>query len=214
MKYLYKIWAFTKYHYTHITLVIITFLSMCIIICTTDKLCVSLINILYSIIAAAIFYLIVDYLPFVRKRKSMRILINSKLSELNELIRLCKEIPTSRFNMKSTTYKDCKEYAEEFYKIDLEEKSIFSSSQTWKEYLESHKEQIVENVVTLLNFSDYLTEKELKNLTLIKSSIFIVQPIFPKNNDLTEDIIDSYPNNQKEIGESIYKIHELIKGIK
>jgi len=29
--------------------------------------------------------------------------------------------------------------------------------------------------------------------------------------DLLEEYIDSYPNNQKEIGESIYEIYELIK---
>ena len=32
--------------------------------------------------------------------------------------------------------------------------------------------------------------------------------------DLLEEYIDTYPNNQREIGESIFEIYELIKDIK
>ena len=142
-------------------LAVVTILSICITNCIAANFCEFLTNILNSIIAATIFYWIVDYMPFVKKKKIMRILIGSKLFELNEHIRLCKEIPTSRFNIKSTTYKDCKEYAEEFYKINLEEKSIFSSSQTWKEYLESHKKCIADIISTLFDLHAYLSDKEL-----------------------------------------------------
>ena len=32
--------------------------------------------------------------------------------------------------------------------------------------------------------------------------------------DLLEEYIDTYPNNQREIGENIFEIYELIKDIK
>ena len=142
----------------------------------------------------------------------MRILINSKLFELNEHIRLCKEI-LIRFSMESKTYKNCKEYAEDFCKIDLEEKSIFSSSQTWKEYLESHKKCIADIISILFDLHAYLSDKELEILTAIVTSTFLSESIIPQNHDLPNDVNNSFPNNQKEIGESIYKIYEQIKGI-
>lgn len=199
---------------THKTLIPTTILSLLIVFFTEDKCGDIFKNISYSIIAAIIIYIFIEYIPFVRKKKIMRILINSKLFELNEHVRLCKEIPITSFSMESKTYKDCKEYAEAFYKSDLEEKSIFSSSQTWKEYLESHKNCIANIISTLLNLHTYFSDKEQKIITAIATSTFLTSPIIPQNHNLPNNVIDSYPNNQKEIGESIYKIYELIKEIR
>lgn len=45
-------------------------------------------------------------------------------------------------------------------------------------------------------------------------SKFLTQSINPHIKGPPPEIIDNYPNNQREIGESIFEIYELIKDIK
>lgn len=167
----------------------------------------------YSIIAATIFYIFTEYVPFRRKEKTMRKLIDAQLRKLYRDIDNCRKRIISPYNFNPKTYKDSNEYADDFDKVNLEEKGFIDSSQTRKLYLESYKIQIVNTITNILNFNLYLSNKEVNNLTDILNSPFIAQPICSKNYDLTDEELASYPNNQREIGKSIYEVHELINEI-
>ena len=203
-----------KFIKEYTTITILAVVSLCYVIyCNVDNCSNVFENISYSIIAAMIFYIITDYVPFRRKKKAIRRLIDAQLGKLYNDIENCKKIIISPYSFKPKTYKDSNEYADDFDNVNLEEKGFIDSSQTRKLYLESYKTQIVNTITNILNFDFYLSNKELNNLTDILNSSFIAHQICPKNFDLTDDELASYPNNQREIGESIYKIHELIKEI-
>ena len=106
------------------------------------------------------------------------------------------------------------DYADYFYNTDLKELGFIKASQTIESYLESHKEHIINISSSLLDLHSYLSNKELNNLISIINSDFITQPLFPQNHGLTNEDKESYPNNQREIGRSIYEIYKLIKEIK
>ena len=206
---------FIKSNLILIILIIVTILSVfCVFYYKTECYCTIIKNVSYSIIAAAIFYVIIDYIPLVRKKKIMRNIVDMQLSELYGNIYNCVNRIVSPFNLSPKVYKDKYEFVNDFDNIDLEENGFISSSQTRKSYLESHREQIVNIINKLLNLHSYLSNKELENLVRITKSVFLNQPMSPRNFDLPEDVEHSYPNNQREIGESIFEIYELIKDIK
>lgn len=195
-------------------LIIVTILSVfCVFYYKTECYCTIIKNVSYSIIAAVIFYIIIDYIPFVRKKKIMRAFIDMEFSKLYGHINQCVNGIISPFSFNPKTYKDKEDYVNDFYSVDLEEKGFISPLQTRKSYLESHKGKIIECSTSILNYREFLSEKELDCLTFIRSSAFLTQILSPRNFDLPDELIDTYPNNQREIGESIYEIYELIKDI-
>ena len=200
---------------SNLILIIVTVLSVfCVFYFKTECYCTIIKNVSYSIIAAFIFYVIIDYIPFVRKKKIMRNIINMQLSKLYGHIDQCVNRVISPFNLDPKIYKNKDEFTNNFANIDLEEKGFISSLQTRKSYLESHKEQIINIIEKMLDLHSYLSYRELENLTYIAKSTFLTQPIVPQMQNLSPEYKSSYPNNQREIGESIYEIYELIKGIK
>ena len=79
-----------------------------------------------------------------------------------------------------------------------------------KEYLEYNRTQIRNSILEILSYSDFLTEKEVKILADINSSLYINGYIFIKDFEMIKIKPELY-NNQEEIGESIYNINELVK---
>ena len=201
------------FFHTHTIIIILVIISLFCVFYFEDCSVEIIKNISYCIIAAFIFYLIIDYIPYVKKKKLMRIRIQSNLSNLKEHIRLCKESITM-FSFENKTYKNSEDYADYFYNTDLKELGFIKASQTIESYLESHKEHIINISSSLLDLHSYLSNKELNNLISIINSDFITQPLFPQNHGLTNEDKESYTNNQREIGRSIYEIYKLIKEIK
>lgn len=204
-----------KFITDHKMLSFLAILAVLFVLYSADNYSDILENIAYSYIAAVVFYVVIDYMPSFRRKKIMCIQIKSHMSILNEHIRLCKNTVYNTFDFNSKEYKNSKEYADDFDELDLTEKWGLDSNslQTRKLYLESQKSVILENIVSLLNYHDFLSDEQLKNLIKIRNSVFLIQPIFEKKYYFEKEQIDLYPNNQKEIGESIYEIDELIKEI-
>ena len=200
----------------HKTLTILTILAVCCMSLLEQDYSNIFVNVSYSLVAAAIFYVVIDYLPLIRKKKMVRTLIDVKISKLCEYIRLCKNTISNPFDFNSKEYKNSEEYADAFEALDLTEKWGIDSnaSQTRKSHLDFYKKEMLECIISLLNYSEFLSEIQLNNLILIKSSVFLTQPICEINRNIPKDMIYSYPNNQRDIGESIYKIDELMKEIK
>jgi len=210
-----KLMNYIKSNTIFIILAFITILSLFYVFyCTTECYCTIIKNVSYSIIAAAIFYVIIDYIPLVRKKKIMRTFIDMQFSKLYGHINQCVNGIISPFSFNPKTYKDKEDFADDFYSVDLEEKIEKFISNTRKSYLESYRDQINNIVERLLDLHSYLSYKELENLTFIVKSEFLTQSINPHIKGLPPEIIDTYPNNQREIGESIFEIYELIKDIK
>ena len=206
---------FIKNNIIFIILTIITILAVfCVFYYKTECYCTIIKNVSYSIIAAYIFYVTMDYIPFVRKKKIMRNLIDMQLSKLYGIVYDCINGVISPFSLNPKIYKDKEDFANDFYSANLEEKIEKFTSNTRKSYLELNKGKIIEYSISILNYREFLSEKELDSLTLIRSSAFLTQILSPRNFDLPDNLIDTYPNNQREIGESIYEIYELMKEIK
>lgn len=204
-----------NYIISNIVIIIFVLLSVsCVFYYKTECYCVIFKNVSYSIIAAFVFYIVIDYIPFARKKKIMRVLIDAQFSNLYEHIYHCVNGIISPFAFNPKKYTDKDDFTNDFYGIDLEENVEIFSSKNRKSYLESNKEHIKNIIEKLLDLHPYLSYKELDNISHIINSSFIKKPILPRKIDLPEEYIDSYPNNQKEIGESIYEIYELIKEIR
>lgn len=82
-----------------------------------------------------------------------------------------------------------------------------------KEYLESHKDRIEFLLNQVLEYHKYLNGEELKIINDLLVSPFLLNSIQPINRDLPDELIAYYPNNQREIGESIYDMSKLVKQI-
>lgn len=176
------------------------------------ELSVILINISYSILAAFLFYLIIDVIPTRKRTKIIRNRITRQFVRVKEEIRLCKSV-LSPFDLDKYDSLNRNEYVAEFETLDLNTKYISKNGIIIKDYLENHKHKIEFILNQILEYNQYLNNTELNLINDILNSTFLLYNIRPINYDLPNELICTYPNNQRGIGESIYDISELIKQV-
>lgn len=171
-----------------------------------------LLNISYSILASFVFYLIIDVYPSCKRTKIMRGRILRQFRRIKEEFRLCKSV-VSPFVLDSCDSLKRDEFVTEFEKLDLNLGYMSDKGISKKEYLESHKDRIEFLLNQVLEYHKYLNGEELKIINDLLVSPFLLNSIQPINRDLPDELIAYYPNNQREIGESIYDMSKLVKQI-
>lgn len=169
-------------------------------------------NIAYSLLAATIFYLMIDVVPTYRKNQIIKKRINRQFIRIKEEIRLCKSV-LRPFDLDKYNSLSRDEYIVEFKKLNLNTKYISKNGISIKEYLIRQQGQLELLLNQLLEYNQHLDNKELKVINDILDSAFLMNSIIPIDYDVPDQELHTYPNNQREIGESIYDISELIKQI-
>jgi len=171
-----------------------------------------IVNLSYSILAAAIFYFIIDFIPFYSKRNKIRRIIFIKMNELRAKIHKAKTaIYIPPFSNMPSSKSD--------FISDFENKDMTQAYQlgiggfkNLEHFFAVNKTEIKNLIQDIVAYSEYLYDDEVEILAKINSSKYINHFFFTKDYEMLKIRHDLY-DNQKEIGESIYNINELIKRI-
>ena len=81
-----------------------------------------------------------------------------------------------------------------------------------KEFFFYNKMEIQTQIQDILNYSSFLTQTELETLAMVNTSKYVNDFFFMKDFEMLKIRPDLY-DNQKEIGESIFMIEELMSKI-
>ena len=219
-------WKFIKDKTMHkiIAKVILFFSIVCIIIIeltdlrpfrvahNADGINRIILTLSYSYTAAYLFYCLHDWLPMRYRRHISQNYVEREMRRLKELLRLCMLL---LYPFSSISETDLSK--DEFMKI-VEQKNLMApsiiGSKTIVEQLNIYKKEITDISESLMSsYNDAMSDKQIKLLDELLSSYFIANNISPINFDLPKEYIDSYPNNQFDVCESIYdnykKAHDI-----
>ena len=168
-----------------------------------------IVNLSYSLLAATIFHIVINWLPRLKRNKIIRNKINSYLTSIKNLTEQCvKDINLYDLNQNKHILQK-EDFITQFSNKDL------TSPCDYLKILERNNIEINLLIDFLLTIQEFLSNEEIQTLFKIKDSLFLTTKIDPKDyiqNEYRENI--ETPNNQKKIAESIYNIYELIKTIK
>lgn len=157
----------------------------------------------YSYTAAYLFYFLHDWLPMRYRRRIAQNYVERGMRQLKELLRLCMLL-LYPFSSISETDLSKDKFMEIVGRKDLMAPSIIGSKSII-EQLNIYKKDITDISESLMSsYNDAMSDKEIKFVDGLLNSCFIANNISPINFDLPDEYIDSYPNNQWDICESIY----------
>lgn len=165
-----------------------------------------------SIIAAVIYYIFTDGISECKKYKLGIWTVNRYVVELKKLGEECKYGSLPIFiQLQDEKYRQwsCEKYSVEFGNQNLQDKYL---TYTKEDMLERNKNRIIEICENLiLNFFPYISFERFNILQSVLNSYYIRNKLYSKVFEMPREyyIYNDY-NNQKDIGESIYKIHHLL----
>ena len=164
----------------------------------------------FSYLAGAIFFLLNDYIPRLKKQDIYVRHVKRQVSIVKEYMRqIVNSIKPFEINK---DYED-KAFIDAFVNTDLLS-SFMGGKESIEEYIVTRKnkiETLCEQTLSL--YGDYMDENELNYLDSVLNSYFIQNTLTPMKFDIPKDMQPSYPNNQKEIGESICQIFSMGKHV-
>lgn len=167
-----------------------------------------ILNLSYSYLAAYMFYIVMNWLPGLRRKSIVKSYTKYHLLKIREHISICinSQHLYALLGRKSyagyAPYQSREEFIAEFGEAQLLNLDIIESSRV----------KIKQLVDSILIFVEYLSEEELENLLKVKESLFLKESIRPIEY-ADEEQKTEIPNNQRDMAESIYHIYELIKVI-
>lgn len=166
-----------------------------------------LLNISYSYISAAIFFIVMDFIPKIKRKRIMHRKIRSYLTRMRSIVLQCiKGVRLYSFNENANQIPSRDTFITEFTEKD------FSPSHDYLHLLNNNRTKITSLIETLLSTQEYLSDDCLQTILNINDSLFLTQPIIPRDYCIgeNEETIEIPGNNQAEIAESIYDIYEQI----
>lgn len=190
---------------------IIRFTPLRIKICCSVEFAESLNNVIetlaFSLLAASLFYAMNDIVPNLHKNKVIKAHIKNEIGKIKRSLRLIVDrIEPFRI--------DDEKYTFDSFTITFENKDLndtfMGGDQTFLEYINQHKFRIEKICRALLeNYENYMSSKQLDYVDIILNSFFIRYSIIPMNFAVPEEWRYNYPNNQKTMGESIFKLYSM-----
>ena len=180
---------------------------------TADTVNKILENLSYSILAAAIFHLFIVALPEYFIKKKNRSIIHGHYLNLQETIRLAKNVVNPFFPELLKTREAYIKYFEDVY---LGDPYYIPNTQypTINDYLLSNQLKVKQQVLELLDMQQYMSHDERDTLISIFNSTYLSQTLIMK--EFTEDKannIPEKPNNQSEIGASLFDLYDTIRNL-
>ncbi|MBQ5981360.1 MAG: hypothetical protein IJL54_04225 [Prevotella sp.] len=166
----------------------------------------------YSYTAAYVFYFLHDWLPMRFRRRIAQNYVEREMRQLKEFLRLCMLL-LYPFSSISETDLSKDKFMEIAGRKNLMAPSIIGSK-TILEQLNIYKQRITDISETLMSsYYDAMNDKHIKFVYELLNSCFISNKITPIVFDLPDEYIDSYPNNQWDVCESIYDNNIKVQSI-
>lgn len=165
-----------------------------------------------SVFVSCVFYLVNEVAPKRELHLTMKAVIGHELDEIHELIHQCVVAvkPKTIFHLDAIPPRWIPKksiYLDHFKKYDFFKEKI-AGEIAWK-YFEKREKLIKEKGLTLLkDYNRYLTIKQIHYLRNIITSPFILQGLKPDDFEVEEEFKGLVPNNQEEIGESLYRLYK------
>lgn len=171
-----------------------------------------LLNISCSIFAASVFNFVLIYIPHKMRKKTLEKLIIKDFLRLHECARLCKLSIVSPYKADETKWDNKEEYANQFCKTDLYEKwSDFSGCSYNKlERIEKLCVNMKDIIDHLMFYQDFLSYNQFATLIKILECPIMCSKIKPIDFNIPEQYRCNKYDNQKEIGESIYDLYNIL----
>ena len=168
-----------------------------------------MLNLSYSFMAAYIFYILNDRLPMRSRRRVAKTYVKREMRQLKELLRLCMSSLCPSLPLATELTKE--EFLSKAGKKDLNDKT-FSKSKTIFDQLNIYKEKITEISESLLSsYYNVMNDEQMEFVNELLNSYFVANIIVPIDYNVPDEYIDSYPNNQQEVCESIYYSYQKIR---
>lgn len=165
----------------------------------------------YSIISASLFYVIIDYLPYISQKKAADKYINTCFGDIYESLRqLISFMYIFRLDINTI---DREMFRKDFCNEDLLTPN-FRGNLTKEDYINVEKEKIKSICTNLLSlYLRYLKPQEVEFIDKAINSYFIRVHLVPMIQNLDDEIRHFYDDNQEMIADSIYDLYEDIKKI-
>lgn len=156
----------------------------------------------YSFIGAYIFYLLNDWLPMLYRMSVTKAYVEREMRQLRKQLDLCMLSLYPFFGLVTNATKD--DFMNVAGRKDLNE-PFLDGSKTIFDQLNHSREKIIEISESLMSsYYRTMSDEQIKFVSEMLNSSFVVNGIMPINYDLSEKYRESYPNNQWEICENIY----------
>lgn len=184
-----------------------------IFFCGDASWSIRLLNISYSIFAAALFNLFLVYIPNRRKRSLVEELINGDFFRLKDSARLCRLSIEPEYSIDEKKWSREEEYVEQFCKSDLYD--IWDNSKgtptTILQRIVYLRDEMKHTLDHLMMYREYLSIQEFETLTKVLSSELFNKAIEPIIWEIPERERIQKPDNQEAIGRSIYEVYDLLR---
>ena len=166
----------------------------------------------FSYLAAAIFYLLNEFIPQRRKNEVYADHIKRQILSIKEYIRQI-VYSIDPFKMDENKY-TLQTFAKTFADKDLKTK-LMDGQTDLESYINKRRELVETRCDQLLSsYGNVMSYKEINYINTILKSDFICNQLVSIDFNVLEQYISSYSNNQQTIGYSIFKLYELGKDIK
>ncbi|MBQ3237869.1 MAG: hypothetical protein IJA98_02205 [Bacteroidaceae bacterium] len=205
--------AFCKSCIEYSWAILLAFSLVIILFCGKTSWGIKLLNISYSIFAAALFDLFLVYIPNRRKRSLVEELINGDFFRLKECARLCRLSIEPAYPFEEKRWSSEEEYVEQFCKSDLYD--VWDNSKgnptTRLQRIEYLRDEMRHTLDHLMMYREYLSIQEFETLTKVFSSELFNKAVEPIVWEIPERERIHKPDNQEAIGKSIYDVYELLR---
>jgi hypothetical protein len=213
---------FKMYNYLSLSwyfLVVLSVISILVLVFTdwrpvgqianAERINAGILNLSYSIVSASMFYLFMGYLPTLSKRHIAKKYVSYQIDEIKEQLRCIVKDEFFLFNFERSLVF---QFVSVFANANLGEPSLSDSKLSKYDSINKRLKVIVDRSKELLRFYlPLLKRTQLEFLNDLLCSEFArngLQPIVWREDD---GPLLGYPNNQNEVGRSIYKLYERSK---
>lgn len=164
-------------------------------------------NLSFSLIAAIIFFLINDVATSCKRREISHNQICRQIRTIHELLRqMVESVEPFKFEKKI--------YTQESFENIFSNKDLYLGyyglSRSMVDAFTENKD-IIENISQelLMSYSEYMSDDELEYFDNILNSDFIRNHLSPMDFSVPKEFQHQYPNNQEEMGRSLFKLYKL-----
>lgn len=164
----------------------------------------------FSMLAASLFYVINEFIPQMPVKNVAHRYIQRNLRRIRENLRIIVEL-VEPFRFDKPKY-DLQSFTKVFREKDMI--SGYGNSTSFTDFINMRKTEIESICDDLLSsYKQYMSVEEIKYVDTILNSYFIQNSLLPMNFSVPEEDRYAYPNNQEEIGKSIFELYSLCSPI-
>ena len=161
----------------------------------------------FSILAAIVFFIVNDIIASRRRVKISILYIEHEIEKIRELLRqMIDTVEPFKLERKRCTLDSFKK---KFQNMNLYD-GYLGGNRSMVDFYTDKKLEIERIANSLISsYSFYMSNEELDYIDNVLNSYFIMNSIAPMDFSIPDDVRINYPNNQEEIGKSLYELYML-----